>query len=186
MASNVDKDLVIRALAGDATAFGQLVETYEERIHVLVAHSGIGAGDVDDVVQDAFVLAYRRLGTLKKPESFGSWLYKTALRLSSERRAKRSPVALPLEDVPATGAPTPDSDLASAETRAAVRAAVASLDEHYRATVMLRYFENMSCDDIAEHLDEPAGTVRTRLHRASAILRDKLGLLARSASGGTP
>jgi len=184
MTGNSDRDLVQRTLAGDTSAFEELVDRYEERIHVLVTHSGIAAGETDDVVQDAFVQAYRKLGTLKKPGSFGSWLYKTALRLSAERRSRRIPLPLDVEDVSATRGGTPASDAASAESRAIVRDAVASLDEHYRVTVMLRYFGNMSCDEIAEHLGEPAGTIRTRLHRANAILREKLGMLAPSASGG--
>jgi len=175
-----DADLVRRAVAGERSAFETLVVRYWERLYVLAAHSHLAGIGPEDVVQEAFVRAWRSLGSLREPERIGSWLYTTALRVCREGRVERG--GAEPEGIPAR---TPDPALAgiAAETRGRVREAVASLPEHYRVVVALRFFEGMKCEQIARHLGEPVGTVWTRLHRANALLREKLKGLAPERRG---
>jgi len=177
-----DADLVRRALAGGRSAFEELLGRYWERLYMLAVHSRLSSADAEDAVQEALVQAYRRLSTLRDPERFGSWLYKIAMRTFAAKAAAPSP-APSVADAPASG-DGPAEETESAESRRAVREAVASLPDHYRLPVTLRFFDGMSCDEIASHLGEPVGTVWTRLHRANAILRGKLGFLSPDGDGG--
>jgi len=177
-----DADLVRRSIAGDGEAFEALVARYWKRLYVLAAHSRLAGMSPEDVVQETFVRAWRNLAQLREPGRVGSWLYTTALRVSQEGR-QRERAGVP-EGVPAR-TPDPASAPLAAETDGRVRDAVASLDERYRAVVALRYFDGMKCEDIARHLAEPVGTVWTRLHRANAILREKLMTLAPEREGRT-
>jgi len=166
-----DADLVRRSMEGEGEAFEALVARYWKRLHVLAAHSRLTGMSPEDVVQEAFVRAWRNLAKLRDPARIGSWLYTTALRVCQEGRSRereRMPEGVPARTPDPAEAPVTD------ETHGRVREAVASLDERYRMVVALRYFDGMKCEDIARHLGEPVGTVWTRLHRANAILRQKL------------
>ena len=170
-----DADLVRRSMEGDDEAFEALVARYWKRLYVLAAHSRLAGMSPEDVVQETFVRAWRNLAQLREPGRVGSWLYTTALRVCQEGpRRRHEGIA---DGLPAR---TPDPAAApfAAETEGRVREAVASLDERYRAVVALRYFDGMKCEEIARHLGEPVGTVWTRLHRANAILRQKLSSIA--------
>ena len=182
MPDSSDADLVRRALAGDEAAFEGLVDRYWERLYVMAVHSRLSPADAEDAVQEAFVQAYRRLSTLREADRFGSWLYKIAQRTCGERRGGHPEV--PFEsDLADSGAGSGPAERAqAAESRRAVREAVTSLPDHYRLPVTLRFFDGMSCEEIAGHLGEPVGTVWTRLHRANTMLRGKLGFL--SPGGG--
>ena len=166
-----DADLVRRAVAGERSAFEALVARYWERLYVLAAHSHLAGVGPEDVVQETFVRAWRNLGSIRRPERVGSWLYTTALRVCQEGRVERGGAAP--EGIPAR-TPDPAAAGVAAETRGRVREAVASLPEHYRVIVTLRFFDSMKCEDIARHLGEPVGTVWTRLRRANGLLREKL------------
>ncbi len=186
MGNNSDADLVRQALAGERVAFEALVARYWERLYVLATHSKLVGSGPEDVVQEAFIQACRKLASLREPARFGSWLYTIALRICARRRAGRTGAMVPLSE----GTPSANrhADPAAAgeasETRERVRAAVASLADDYRVVVTLRFFDGMSCEQIAEHLALPVGTVWTRLHRANGILRRKLGYLAPEGRGG--
>ena len=175
-----DADLVRRSVAGERAAFEALVLRYWERLYVLAAHSKPAGMSPEDVVQETFVRAWRSLGSLRDPGRVGSWLYTTALRACREglsRTREAVPDRMPARTPDPAGAPV------AAETRGRVREAVASLEEHYRVVVALRYFDGMKCDEIARHLGEPVGTVWTRLHRANALLRGKLASIAPDRTG---
>jgi RNA polymerase sigma-70 factor (ECF subfamily) len=182
-----DAALVERCVNGQRDAFEALVARYWERLYVMAAHSHMAGIGPEDVVQETFVRAWRSLRSIRNPERVGSWLYTTALRVCREGRAE--PGGAAPEGIPAR-TPDPAAAGVAAETRGRVREAVASLPEHYRVVVALRFFEGMQCDEIARHLGEPVGTVWTRLHRANALLREKLRRFAperrRSGSLGGP
>jgi len=177
-----DADLVRRSIAGDGEAFESLVARYWKRLHVLAAHSRLAGMSPEDVVQETFVRAWRNLANIRDPGRVGSWLYTTALRVCQEGRPRRHEGIA--DGVPAR-TPDPATAPLAAEADGHVREAVASLDERYRTVVALRYFDSMKCEDIARHLGEPVGTVWTRLHRANAILREKLRPLATECDGRT-
>jgi RNA polymerase sigma-70 factor (ECF subfamily) len=175
-----DADLVLRAVAGERGAFDALIARYWKRLYVLAAHSHCAGIDPEDVVQETFVRAWRGLGAIRKPERVGSWLYTTALRVCQEGRVALGGCAL---DGISTRTPDPAAAGVATETRGHVREAVASLPEHYRVIVALRFFEGMKCEEIARHLGEPIGTVWTRIRRANTLLREKLRRFAPEHQG---
>jgi len=175
-----DAELVLRARTGDTEAFGELVNRYIGTISVLAYQKTRNRADAEDVAQEAFVRAHRRLDQLKDPERFGAWIYHIAFRASidsirkrSGRRAHVSYDELAEQGFEARAAKTEDSLLA-AERSESLRAAIDSLPDHYRVIILLRYMKKMSYREIAEHLQEPEGTIANRLHRATKILRKKL------------
>jgi RNA polymerase sigma-70 factor (ECF subfamily) len=147
-------------------------------LHACPAHT-----PVEDVLQETFIQAHRRLETLRDPARFGAWIYRIAMRICRGRRA--DPVLPATDATAATADADPVRAHDAAETRAHVRAAVASLPDDYRTAVVLRHFDGMTCNQIAQHLGEPVGTVWTRLHRANALLRQRLREHSLAAPGKT-
>lgn len=178
-----DADLVRRTLAGDREAFGDLCDRYARVIGVLALQKVGNAADADDVAQEAFLKAYGALGELEDHERFGSWLYGIAFRAAIDchrRRGRRGGPAVSLECLRdqrvelATGDGPAIDGLERRESSERVLEAVGALPEKYGLVLTLRYMKMMSYREIAEHLGEPAGTVSNRIHRAAAMLREKL------------
>ena len=171
-----ERAAVDAVLAGDRDAFRVLVE--RESAAVIRACDRI-LGDIhesEDAAQEAFVIAFRSLAGWRGDGPFGAWLTRIAIRISLRRAQKRRDVAWidpahsdrPL-DLP--GGLDPASSTLRAERAAGVRAAVARLDEPYRETVALRFFGELSLDEIAIQTGRPLGTVKTHLHRGLIRLR---------------
>jgi RNA polymerase sigma-70 factor (ECF subfamily) len=184
--------VVAAVLAGDADRFRVLVER-ESRAIVRTCYRILGdLHDAEDAAQEAFVTAYRALGTWRGDGPFGAWLARIATRIAVRRAARRRPVAW-IDPRPMTGdegtAPgrdvIGDAALASAlggspdpahlavrsERAAAIRTAVASMEEPYREVLILRFFSELSLSEIAAQSDRPLGTVKTHLHRGLQRLR---------------
>ncbi len=178
-----DDRLVVEAvLGGDREAFRALVE--RESASVVRTCEGI-LGDrheAEDAAQEAFVTAYRSLASWRGEGSFGAWLARIAVRVALRQAARRrsvtwiDPVADGTAGPPVAGA-SPDPALLTlrAEWTAAIRMAVARLDEPYRETVALRFFAEHSLAEIAAQTGRPLGTVKTHLHRGLNRLREMLG-----------
>ena len=138
--------------------------------------------EAEDVAQEAFVIAYRSLGTWRGEGTLGAWIARIAVRLAVRRAARRRPVAWIGATDPASveqtagQAPDPARLALAREHHAAVRAAVAGLDEPYRETVALRFFAERSLAEIAALTGRPIGTVKTHLHRGLLKLRGRLEL----------
>lgn len=181
-------------LAGDANAFRILVER-ESRAVVRTCYRILGdLHEAEDAAQEAFVTAYRALGTWRGDGPFGAWLARIATRIAVRRAGRRRPVAwidpspIPSEtrrDGTPTigeaalaaamgGAPDPAHLAVRAERAAAIRTAVAALEEPYREVVMLRFFSELSLAEIATQCERPLGTVKTHLHRGLQRLRRSL------------
>ncbi len=184
--------VVAEVLAGDTDAFRVLVER-ESRSLVRACYRVLGdLHEAEDASQEAFVTAYRALATWRGEGPFGAWLSRIAVRIAVRRAARRKPVTWidpsPAGDdrsdglggmsqaalLGAMGAAN-DADPAQlavrAERAAAIRSAVANLDEPYREVVALRFFSEMSLQEIADESDRPLGTVKTHLHRGLQRLR---------------
>lgn len=159
--------LVRRAQAGDRDAFGELYIRHVRVVHGIVLAHGADA-DPADIVHDVFLTALDRLHTLRDPAAFGSWLAaiaRNAAHMSRRRRIRL--VSLP-ESIPAPPHEAPELDGAT------VLAAIRSLPEAYRETLVLRLVEGMSGQEIALRTGLTPGSVRVNLHRGMALLREKL------------
>lgn len=165
-----DSEVVAAVRAGDRTAFAVLLERHERAVRV-VAGRLVGAGEAEDVAQEAFLQAYLGLERLRDPARFGSWLCAIAVNLAKMRLRSRKPV-VPLADYPAT-----DGGLDSAEVSELVTAALDVLPQREREAVLLYYVEGLSSPEVAALVGARPGAVRVRLHRARGRLRARLGTL---------
>lgn len=172
-----DARLVERVQRGDKHAFDLLMGKYQHRIQALVARYLRDPDDVQDVTQEAFVKAYRALPKFRAESQFYTWLYRIAINTAKNflvARTRRPPAA----DVDATEAEhysggevlqeieTPENRLAGDQLRQVVFEAIEDLPEDLRTAVTLREFDGMSYEDIAQVMECPVGTVRSRIFRA--------------------
>jgi RNA polymerase sigma-70 factor (ECF subfamily) len=174
-----DAQLIRDTLAGDSSAFGQLVCKYQDRLYTALAHMLGAPEEARDVVQEAFVQAFVKLETFRGSSAFYTWLYRIAFNVSVSRKRRQRPV-LSLERTRDLSGEEP-LDLASpaerlerGERAVQVRRAMAALSEEHRAILVLREVEGFDYEHIAEVLDVAVGTVRSRLHRARAQLKELL------------
>jgi RNA polymerase sigma-70 factor (ECF subfamily) len=182
-----DRDLVQRTLDGEKDAFGHLAERYYRMISVLAYQKTGHRSDAEDIVQEALVRAFKALPTLREHDRFAAWLYHITLKLCIDwsRRRERKGSTLHLDEAALANAesgrhrrsdPGVGQAMETAEEHQRVLGAVGRLPDKYGLVVTLRYVRRMSYKQIAEHLGEPAGTVANRLHRATRMLQDKLGV----------
>ena len=156
----------IRAVAaGDQDAFARLYADYVRMVHAILL-GRIPRRDVDDLVQDVFLIAYRRMADLREPAAFGGWIATIARnRATDYLRQAREQVELPDE--------LPGGDPIDADTFA-VFDIVRKLPEAYRDTLLMRLVEGMSGAEIAERSGLTPASVRVNLHRGMKLLREKL------------
>jgi RNA polymerase sigma-70 factor (ECF subfamily) len=175
-----DAQLIDETLAGKPAAFGQLVEKYQDRLYNTMVHVAGSAEDALDVVQDAFVQAFLKLHTFRQSSAFYTWLYRIAFNLAVTHRRRRKPT-LSVEQARESGGqepidkqPGPEARIEDDERARQVRQAIAGLGEEHRTVLILREIDGCCYETIAEMLDVPIGTVRSRLHRARLQLREEL------------
>ncbi|HKC07728.1 MAG TPA: sigma-70 family RNA polymerase sigma factor [Methylomirabilota bacterium] len=167
-----------RLRAGDAPAFEELVMTYQHRVFGVALRMLGSRAEAEEVAQEAFVRAHRALGEFRGDAKLSTWLYAITSRLclnrlaSGERRMTRQgeDALLRLSDA----GPRPDAALERRELESALGRAIAELPEDRRIVVVLRDIEGLSYEEIAQVLELELGTVRSRLHRARADLKEKL------------
>ncbi len=184
-----DEELINECLAGQTEAFSQIVGRYQNRLYnTLVSVLG-SADDARDASQEAWVLAFQKLDSFRGHSAFYSWLFRIALNSAVSHQRKSARVRLSTDQVAEqTGAEPPDSrpdtspshSLEVQEKQEAVQRALNELAEEYRVVLVLKEFEGLKYEEIAEIVDCPIGTVRSRIHRARMELREKLeGILGR-------
>jgi RNA polymerase sigma-70 factor (ECF subfamily) len=186
-----DRRLIADSLKGRTAAFGELVRRYQDRLYNTVYRLVDSPEDAQDVVQDAFLNAYQALDTFKGDSQFFTWLYRiavnTAISLKRKRRVVLSidrdydaqgPGAEPLD---ASEYSQPGHALERAEQERRVQDALNRLSPEHRAVLILKDMEDQKYETIAEILQVPIGTIRSRLHRARLELRS---LLQRDQAGG--
>jgi RNA polymerase sigma factor (sigma-70 family) len=170
-----DADLVAKALAGDASAYAHLVRRHAPIAKRMAVLWGAGA-DADDVVQDAFVKAYSALARFRVSEGFRAWLLSIVhnetrnLHRSRDRRAAREALARP----PELWISDPEEEAVTIDRRDRLLASVRQLPVELRDVVSCRYLMELSEAETAVALKLPAGTVKSRLHRALASLRTEV------------
>lgn len=182
-----DQTAIERVLNGDSAAYAELVERHQRRLMGLLVHACGSHHEAEDLAQETFTRAYRKLHLFSGQSQFYTWLCRVAMNLlASQRRRKRVESHVPREGFDAAmdsiGANADaEETLERDEARTQVQAALAMLDLERRAVVLLRDFEGMDYDAIAETLEIPIGTVRSRLHRArlelKTILEQRIGNL---------
>jgi RNA polymerase sigma-70 factor, ECF subfamily len=166
--TSADAMWVAAARDGDRAAFGQLYQRYARIVHgVLLAK--VPVGEVDDLVQDVFIRALRRLSTLRETASFGAWLAAIARNVASDYHRRSVPEEALTDDEIQCGMSSGNQD-----GPAAILDAVMSLSEAYRETMILRLVEGMTGPEIAAQTGMTHGSVRVNLHRGMEQLRAKL------------
>lgn len=177
-----DADLVREALDGNQLSFQLLVERYQGRLFGLARHYTRNVVEVEDIVQDAFLKAYSRLATFQHQSSFYTWLYRitTNTILDFMKRRGRNPVTtvedpdLTVGEAPEQGITRPDARLEAREISEITREVLDEMPEIFRTALVLREFEDLSYQEIADQLDISIGTVESRLFRARARFKQKL------------
>ena len=185
----VDQELVERVQAGDKRAFDLLVLKYQRKVQRLVARFVRDSGEVDDVVQEAFIKAYRALPTFRGDAAFYTWIYRIAINCAKNYLASPARRIVPQSDLLGEDdddaesfdrnaglhdVATPDAEYASKQIAEAVNRAMAALPEDLRTAVTLREIEGLSYEEIAEAMDCPIGTVRSRIFRAREAIATEL------------
>ncbi|HIG11729.1 MAG TPA: sigma-70 family RNA polymerase sigma factor [Planctomycetes bacterium] len=176
-----DANLVRNTLEGDSDAFQALVERYEVRLFAMVRHYTRNTMEIEDIVQDTFLKAYRRLDSFDHRSSFYTWIYRIATNtvLDVLKRRGRSPVqAAPdpelLAEVAPCDVPSPSRDIEASELREITHEVLTHLPDIFRTTLIMREFDEMTYQEIADTLGISIGTVESRLFRARARFKDKL------------
>jgi len=181
-----DLALVRRVQKGDKSAFDALVLKYQHKVLKLVQRYVRDQSEAEDVVQDAFIKAYRALPAFRGDSAFYTWLYRIAINTAKNylmAMGRRAPTSTEVEAEDAEGYEegeqlrdinTPESLALSREIGATVNAAIDGLPEELRTAIQLRELEGMSYEDIARIMDCPIGTVRSRIFRAREAISDKL------------
>jgi RNA polymerase sigma-70 factor, ECF subfamily len=175
-----DAQLIAKTLAGNAEAFGELVARHQDRLYNTVLHVVGHVEDARDVVQEAFIQAFLKLNTFRNDSAFFTWLYRIAFNAAITHRRKERPMASvefmreSARREPVDRNDTPAAAFCRNERCSRIREAIAGLDEEFRAVLVLREIDDCSYETIADILDLPIGTVRSRLHRARLQLRELL------------
>lgn len=184
-ATPTDERLVERVQRGDRKAFDLLVGRYQHRIQALVARYLKDPEDVLDVTQDAFIKAYRALPRFRAESQFYTWLYRIAINTAKNHLVARSRRP-PSSDVEVEDAEhyaggdalreidTPENQLAGDQLRKVVFDAIDALPEDLRTALTLREFDGLSYEDIANVMECPVGTVRSRIFRAREAIDTKI------------
>lgn len=160
--------LVAAARAGDRAAFGTLYRRYARMVHgILLAR--VPRGDAEDLVQDVFLTAMRRLADLRDAAAFGGWVAAIARNRANDYHRRGHEVEELSEDV---AGPANPSEVEAREVLDAIR----SLPEAYRETLVLRLVEGMSGPEIADRTGLTPGSVRVNLHRGFKLLKERLGV----------
>lgn len=184
----LDEELVLRVQQGDKSAYDILVLRYQHKIVQLVNRYVKDHSEAQDVAQEAFIKAYRALGSFRGESAFYTWLYRIAINTAKNylvARARRSSDyqvdvqdAEAIENAPQLqGLDTPERQLLGDEIAETIQAAIENLPEEMRLAIVLREFEGMSYEEIAEAMDCPVGTVRSRIFRAREAIDNKLSPL---------
>lgn len=183
--SELDQALVERVQKGDKGAFDLLVRKYQHKIISVVTRYVSDWSEAQDVAQEAFIRAYRALGAFRGDSAFYTWIYKIAINTAKNHlvsRGRRPPIGdIAIEDaVLLDGASqlreraTPERELLRQEIEQTVFGTVEELPEELRTAITLREVDGLSYEEIAEAMNCPIGTVRSRIFRAREAIDEKL------------
>jgi len=181
-----DRALVERVQAGDQQAYGLLVAKYQRKLLRLVSRLIRDPAEAEDVAQEAFIKAYRALPSFRGESAFYTWLYRIGVNTAKNwliANRRRAPTATEMDNTEAENygesdllrdVDTPERLLMSKQIADTVNSAMAELPEELRTAVTLREIEGLSYEEIAQVMDCPIGTVRSRIFRARESIAQKL------------
>jgi RNA polymerase sigma-70 factor (ECF subfamily) len=182
----IDQVLVERAQSGDKRAFSLLVEKYQRKLGRLLSRMIRDPAEVEDVVQEAFIKAYRALPNFRNESAFYTWLYRIGINTAKNylvamgRRPRAAP-EVEVEDAEnfedgdeLRTIDTPETELMSKQVAKTVNETVAALPEELRTAITLREIDGLSYEEIATLMNCPIGTVRSRIFRARETIAEKL------------
>ncbi|MBP8273580.1 MAG: sigma-70 family RNA polymerase sigma factor [Acidobacteria bacterium] len=179
-----DEELVTRATAGDLESFNQLVVRWERPIYALAYRTLGREEDARDVVQEAFLRAFRGLKGFKGQAKFSSWLYRITLNLCRDwmRKSRRAPMiqvpetedGLDMAEQMPSLAESVEELVNRQQMSAAVAKAMAELPDEQRTAILMKEFHGLTFQEIADALDCPLSTVKTRLYQGLSVLRRRL------------
>jgi len=182
----IDRQLVARAQRGDKQAFELLVEKYQRKLARLLSRFIRDPAEVEDVTQEAFIKAYRALPAFRGDSAFYTWLYRIGINTAKNylmAMGRRAPTSTEVEAEEAEGFEegeqlrdinTPESVLLSNEIAETVNSTIEGLPEELRRAIQMREIEGMSYEDIAQAMNCPIGTVRSRIFRAREAIAEQL------------
>ncbi len=181
----IDHALVVRVQQGDKKAFDLLVLKYQLRLSKLVSRFLRNQSDVPDVVQEAFIKAYRALPNFRGESAFYTWLYRIAINTAKNHlvaQSRKSPTnSIDVQDAEDYGASewlkefaSPEREVLASELEVTIHRAMGDLPSDLREAITLREIEGLSYEDIAVVMDCPIGTVRSRIFRAREAIDSKL------------
>jgi len=185
LAEDTDKELVKRVQRGDQAAFDLLFARYQSKILNLISRYVRDSEEVRDVAQEAFIKAYRALPRFRGESAFYTWLYRIAINTAKNHlvaRSRRPPSAdVDIEDADyrddadnLRDSENPESALSRDQLKAAIDQALIDLPDDLRSALTLREFDGLSYEQIAEILDCPVGTVRSRIFRAREFVDERM------------
>lgn len=192
--------LVKKAQKNDLPAFEELVRIYQNKVFALSVHLAGNHNDAQDLAQEAFIRAYRSLGSFRNEADFGTWLHRITVNiwLNSRRKNSTRQLVVYLDEPYQDGdggeirreIPSEDGDplqlLEEKEYRSLVWTALAGLTEEHRAVLVLREIEGYSYEEVSQMLGCSLGTVKSRLSRAREVMRHRITELAREAGEVPP
>ena len=182
----IDRQLVTRAQQGDKQAFNLLVEKYQRKLSRLLSRFIRDQAEVEDVTQEAFIKAYRALPAFRGDSAFYTWLYRIGINTAKNylmAMGRRAPTSTEVEAEDAESFEegeqlrdinTPESVLLTNEIAETVNSTIEQLPEELRRAIQMRELEGMSYEDIAQAMDCPIGTVRSRIFRAREAIAERL------------
>lgn len=182
----VDQQLVERAQRGDKQAFGLLVSKYQRKLVRLLSRFVRDSAEVEDVAQEAFIKAYRALPSFRGDSAFYTWLYRIGINTAKNylvSQGRRAPTTTEFDSEEAETFEegdqlrdnnTPERMLQSKQIGETVKSAMEALPEELRTAIVLREIEGLSYEEIANIMECPIGTVRSRIFRAREAIADKL------------
>jgi RNA polymerase sigma-70 factor (ECF subfamily) len=183
---DIDQAIVERVQRGDKRAFDLLVTKYQRKIFRLLSRLIRDPGEIEDVAQEAFIKAYRALPNFRGESAFYTWLYRIAINTAKNHlvaQGRRAPTSTETEVEDAENfddadglrdVNTPDAVMMSRQVGDAVNRAIDRLPEDLRTAIVLRELEGLSYEEIAESMNCPIGTVRSRIFRAREAIADEL------------
>jgi RNA polymerase sigma-70 factor (ECF subfamily) len=180
-----DRELVALAKKGDTEAFGRLMVEYQSKIYRLARRMTETDEDAEDVLQEAFIKAFRSIGGFKGESKFSTWLYRITVNLALMKLRKKKLDAVSLDEPIATDegavqreiedeAMDPLEELIESESMDILDKAVDELPKTYRAVFVLRHVEGLSTEDTAKIMNITVPAVKSRLHRTRLLLQEKL------------